>query len=78
MMLCCWMCGIRYTAVAIVEFISGHMEHSNKRSLLLQVFVWIGKDANEVERTKSVSSGEFLVSWQPYWISSVAVLVNPK
>lgn len=29
-------------------------------SLLLQVFVWIGKDANEVERTESVKSGELL------------------
>jgi len=26
--------------------------------LISQVFVWIGKDANEVERTESVKAGE--------------------
>lgn len=31
---------------------------SNPGALLLQVFVWIGKDANEVEKTESVRSGE--------------------
>lgn len=59
------------------KIISGHTEHSNTHSLLLQVFVWIGKDANEVERTESVRSGELMaLTCLPNWIRlcNVAVL----
>lgn len=55
------MCGIRCAAGADVRSSLGKLSgHSNTATLLLQVFVWIGKDANEVERTESVRSGELL------------------
>jgi len=73
MMSCYWMSGIRLESYLMITSLITSLRIFNIQRYLLtlvsrymsltpdlisQVFVWIGKDANEVERTESVKAGE--------------------